>query len=61
MQLTKFIKKYRSRREFLSFFGKIILVFTMPINLPAPNKINKEEEYIFINGWLLKKDDLNDI
>lgn len=61
MQLTKFIEKNRSRREFLSFFGKISLVFAMPINFSASNKMTNKEEYVFINGWLLKKKDLNDI
>ena len=76
MQLTKFIQSYtsklylierrkidnnRSRREFLSFFRKITLVFAIPIALPVSNKTKDEEEYVFINGWLLKKKDLNDI
>jgi len=55
------MKKNRSRRKFLSYLGIIAMVFTMPVTLFASNKIKNEEEYIFINGWLLKKKDLNDL
>lgn len=55
------MEKNRSRREFLSYLGIITLLFSMPITLFASNKIKSEEEYIFINGWLLKKKDLNDL
>ncbi len=55
------IKKNRSRRDFLSFFGIMALVFVTPITLLTSNKIKNEKEYIFINGWLLKKKDLNDL
>ena len=55
------MKKNRSRREFLSYLGLITLVLTTPIILFPSNKIKNDEEYIFINGWLLKKEDLNDI
>ena len=53
--------KYSSRRKFLSYFGRLALLFTMPCSLFSSNKIKNEEEYIFINGWFLKKEDLNDI
>jgi len=54
------MKKNRSRRKFLSYLGIMTVFFSMPITLFASNKI-KSEEYIFINGWLLKKKDLDDI
>jgi len=50
-----------SRRKFLSLAGKIALVFTASVTLFSSKKIKNEEEYIFINGWLLRKKDLNDI
>ena len=37
------------------------ILFSMPVTLFVSNKIKNEEEYIFVNGWLLKKGDLNDI
>ena len=55
------MKKNCSRRKFLSYFGRMALLFTMPFSLFSSNKLKNEEEYIFINGWLLKKEDLNDI
>ena len=55
------MKKNRSRREFLSSLGIITILFSIPVTLFTSNKIKNEEEYIFVNGWLLKKRDLNDI
>lgn len=55
------MKNNRSRREFLSYLGIVSLFFSMPIAFFASKKIKSEEEYIFINGWLLKKKDLNDL
>ncbi len=55
------MKKNSSRRKFFSYFGRMALLFTMPFSLFSSSKIKNEEEYIFINGWLLKKEDLNDI
>ena len=55
------MKKNSSRRKFLSCLGITVLSFTMHVTLFASNKIKNEEEYIFVNGWLLKKEDLNDI
>lgn len=51
----------RSRRKFLSYVGIMTILFSMPVTLFVSNKIKNEEEYIFVNGWLLKKGDLNDI
>ncbi len=48
-----------SRRKFLSLVGMLTLFFINSIS--TPKKINDEEEYVFINGWLLKKKDLNDL
>ena len=55
------MEKNRSRRKFLSDVGILTLLVSMPITLFASNKIKSEEEYIFIDGWLLKKKDLDDI
>lgn len=57
------MEKNGSRRKFLSYLGVITLIFTMPSSLfsKTSNKLKSEEEYILINGWLLKKKDLNDL
>lgn len=55
------MQKNRSRRKFLSYLGVITLLISMPINLFASKKIKREDEYILVNGWLLKKEDLNDL
>ncbi len=55
------MKNNRPRRKFLSYLGIAALLFSMPITLFASHKIESEEEYIFVNGWLLKKKDLNDL
>jgi len=55
------MKNNRSRREFLSYLGTLSIVFSMLVTLFASNKIKNEEEYIFVNGWLLKKKDLSDL
>ncbi len=51
-----------SRREFLSLIGTSAFIFvTSTYFMPKSEKIKDEDEYIIINGWLLKKGDLNDI
>jgi len=55
------MEKDSSRRKFLSLTGMIALALTGLVPLFASKKIKDEEEYIFINGWLLKKKDLNDL
>ncbi len=56
------MKKYKSRREFLSFVGRIIFIFVASTySISRVEKIQPEDEYIIINGWLLKKEDLHDI
>ena len=57
-------KKNRSRRDFLSVAGAAAFLFlTSTYFMPKSEKIKDEDEdeYIIINGWLLKKGDLNDI
>ncbi len=55
-------RKNRSRREFLSLVGTSAFIFlTSTYFMPKSEKIKDEDEYIIINGWLLKKKDLNDI
>jgi len=55
------MKKYNSRRNFLSFISLLALLFTSSVTLFPSKKINDDEEYVFLNGWLLKKKDLNDL
>ncbi len=55
-------KKGRSRREFLSTAGIVVFMLSSSFFfMSSSNKMKDEDEYIFINGWLLKKEDLNDI
>ena len=55
------MKTNSSRRKFLSYLGITVLSSTIPVSLFASNKVKNKEEYILVNGWLLKKEDLYDI
>ncbi len=51
-----------SRREFLTVLGGAVFMLAVPLSFtPTSEKIKDEDEYIVVNGWLLKKEDLNDI
>ena len=51
-----------SRREFLTLLCGTVFMLAVPLSFtPKSEKIKDEDEYIVINGWLLKKEDLNDI
>lgn len=55
-------KNHRSRRNFLSIVGMASFILaTSTFFVPRSNKTKDEDEYIFVNGWLLKREDLNDI
>lgn len=55
------MKMNSSRREFLTYFGMVALVLSIPTALFSSTKTEQKEEYIVVDGWLLKRGDLNDI
>ncbi len=51
----------KSRRKSLVYFGTVALLGFSSI---LPGKIKKnmlEDEFIFVNGWILKKEDMYDL
>lgn len=53
--------KNRSRRQFLSYIGILSFIASVPLVSYDFKKNREKEELILINGWILKKGDLNDI
>jgi len=47
-----------SRRKFLSLFATLPLIGTFSI-VSDPKDNIREDEFILVNGWVLKKRDLN--
>lgn len=52
----------KSRRDFFKSVGTFFCVISVPIvsNAKKMDKIN-ESEFVMLDGWVLKKEDLHDI
>lgn len=49
----------RARRQFFSYFGVLTFISAIPFISFSVDKSAEKEEFILIDGWLLKKEDLN--